>query len=304
MWTQEDNWYKPAPGEPYFPRFAFPTKLKDIDPLWASCGADEWFTAFDPPRTLVPVSALGPETTMTSQSTAPAPHSAVSHLAADATPAPVSTPELAHPRQTAMPQPVDPGTLHGHSSLRKPIPTQGGSPEHGSSNFEETAAVPNIAHSEIGPGDAVHDGGTFEVQAPTTMGQPKIPIQSFNNPFGLSPSNTASVDPSSRPSIVTPIGGNAATLRSHIIDIGSKTVARDDPSITISGTVISLDSTALVFAPTPLPLPSSQQVVPDIAGTQATLFSNAVAIAGTTLHPDDPPFTLSDMVMSISSFSW
>ena len=61
--TQEENWYRPAPGEPYRPLIALPDKLKKIDPAWSGC-TDAFFTGFDPPRTLAAADAMVPGTTV------------------------------------------------------------------------------------------------------------------------------------------------------------------------------------------------------------------------------------------------
>ena len=62
----------PAPGEPYRPLIALPEKVRDIDPWYADC-SDAFFTAYDPPRTLVPVAAMVPETTTSSSASSPTP---------------------------------------------------------------------------------------------------------------------------------------------------------------------------------------------------------------------------------------
>ena len=47
-----DDWYKPAPGEPYRPLIALPEKVRDLDPWWIACTEAYYFTGLDPPRTL------------------------------------------------------------------------------------------------------------------------------------------------------------------------------------------------------------------------------------------------------------
>ena len=59
---QEENWYKPQPGEPYRPLIALPRQIKEIDPWCQNC-TDLFSTAFDPPHTLVPATAMVPEPT-------------------------------------------------------------------------------------------------------------------------------------------------------------------------------------------------------------------------------------------------
>ena len=47
-----DDWYKPAPGEPYRPLIALPEKVRDLNPDWGACTDAYYFTGLDPPRTL------------------------------------------------------------------------------------------------------------------------------------------------------------------------------------------------------------------------------------------------------------
>ena len=53
-----DDWYKPAPGEPYRPLIALPEKVRDLDPWWTACTDAFYFTGLDPPRTLVKATAM------------------------------------------------------------------------------------------------------------------------------------------------------------------------------------------------------------------------------------------------------
>ena len=58
---QEENWYKPEPGEPYRPLIALPRKIKDLDPWYENC-TDAFFTGLDPPRTLEIATAMASAT--------------------------------------------------------------------------------------------------------------------------------------------------------------------------------------------------------------------------------------------------
>ena len=334
---QEANWYKPAPGEPYIPRLALPTKLKAVDPLWSRCKPGPFFTAWDPPRTLVPVSAMDPDTTIDPQSTTGAPDPQGSKSLASQTPAPVQTPVLDQPKPTAT-QRTGPGSSNGYSSLQLPVPTQGSSPEDGISTDGEPADVPGAGYPE-----------TIEPNSPGD-----------NTGNSADPGSTGPKDDSGKSSSITSVAGHAATHLPGIIVIGDTTLVRGDPPATISETVVSFISTALVAAsktlplptglgvitsiagepatfvpnavaiagttltpggsplnlhgtavymgssailvvPTPLPLPQSHHKIPDVAGSRATLLSDAVVIAGTTLRPGDPPFILSGFAVSVDS---
>ena len=62
MNVQEENWYKPQPGEPYRPLIAMPKQIRELRAYYSRC-TDNFFTGFDPPRTLAPAAALAPTTT-------------------------------------------------------------------------------------------------------------------------------------------------------------------------------------------------------------------------------------------------
>ena len=53
-----DDWYKPAPGEPYRPLVALPEKVRELYPWWNACTDAFYFTGLDPPRTLQKAVAL------------------------------------------------------------------------------------------------------------------------------------------------------------------------------------------------------------------------------------------------------
>ena len=50
-------------SSPDVPKVAFPSKIQLLDPLWKDCDGAKWFTGYDPPRTLVPVTAMAPAVT-------------------------------------------------------------------------------------------------------------------------------------------------------------------------------------------------------------------------------------------------
>ena len=62
MQVQEENWYKPQPGEPYRPLIAMPKQILQMNPLFELC-TDNFFTGYDPPKTLSRAVALSPTTT-------------------------------------------------------------------------------------------------------------------------------------------------------------------------------------------------------------------------------------------------
>ena len=59
--VMEADWCKPAPGEPYRPLLAFPSKLRSLDPWWEDCTDTYWFTGLDPPKVLEGATRLAAE---------------------------------------------------------------------------------------------------------------------------------------------------------------------------------------------------------------------------------------------------
>ena len=68
--VQEQNWYKPEPGQPYRPFLALPDRVKDIAPWLAVC-ADSGFSCYDPPRALTAATAMVPDITSNIPTTHP-----------------------------------------------------------------------------------------------------------------------------------------------------------------------------------------------------------------------------------------
>ena len=62
MKVEEKNWYKPQAGEPYRPLIAMPKQILQMNPLFELC-TDNFFTGYDPPKTLNRATALSPTTT-------------------------------------------------------------------------------------------------------------------------------------------------------------------------------------------------------------------------------------------------
>lgn len=60
--VQEANWYKPEPGEPYRPLIAMPDQIQRLNSFYGRC-TNAFFTGFDPPKTLLPATAMAPMTT-------------------------------------------------------------------------------------------------------------------------------------------------------------------------------------------------------------------------------------------------
>ena len=55
----EENYYSPAPGEPYRPLIAVPSQVTEMVPWFRYC-QDYFFTGYDPPRPLVALASMAP----------------------------------------------------------------------------------------------------------------------------------------------------------------------------------------------------------------------------------------------------
>lgn len=218
--------------------------------------------------------AVSPDTTVDLPGTTSSPDPDGNDPIATPTAVPESTPELSQPKQTAT-STVDPGNSNGHSSLPKPIATQGSSSGDGSGNGADPVDIPSDTISQGDPQNGINHGG---------------------------PSHTISVVAGDQyPTIITNIAGHSATLLSPIVVIGSTTLTRGAKPITVSGTGVSLGTSALIVGSNTLPLPQSQQVITSVAGHGATFVPNAVAIGGSTLTPGGAPVAFSGTTISLGS---
>ncbi|CAF9940452.1 MAG: hypothetical protein HETSPECPRED_002418 [Heterodermia speciosa] len=289
--VMESNWYKPAPGEPYIPRLAFPTKLSSLNPLWTTCVGD-YFIGYDPPRTLVPVSVLDPPTTSAPSSTAEITQGGDPAIVGGPTPAPVSTPELHQPQQTATTS-IKPTLVDGGHSFPTDIPAQGDLPMEGS-NDGGAGGVSSLPHSKASDTDPGSNPGNE---------RPGLPSNPSNNPGLPSASHAISQDPNGQPAIITNIAGHAAGILPHSIEIGTITLTQGEPSITVSEMVLSLGSSSIVIASKTIPLPKSQQAITTIAGRPLIYHPHVVVIAEDRLTPGAFPKTLPNgAVVSIDPY--
>ena len=172
-----DDWYKPAPGEPYRPLIALPEKVRDLDPWWSACTDAFYFTGLDPPRTLEKATAMvtpaspaaNPDPTITPDPAQPVPALPIQTDAGQPAKAAddpsddknlgggiPSTPTLkqADPQQGDPPA-VDPGTNNKANSPATPQnddkdPQQGTDPkanDSGSSDAGTSSSGPNLSGS-------------------------------------------------------------------------------------------------------------------------------------------------------------
>ena len=277
---QKANWYKPAPGEPYVPRLAFPTRLKSLNPLWTSCKGD-LFVGYDPPRALIPVSAVDPLTTSVSSTTTKLHDDGDPDIVRFPTPAPISRAELDQPKQTAE---VSVKPSPGASRPSQPtLRADGNIPEQGSNDGGQAGGT-----RPEGPDPECFPNG--------------MPLDLFDGPGILIASHADLRNPNGQPPITTIIAQHAATLLPHFMVIGTATLTQDATPVTVSGTVVSLAQSSVVIASKTIPLPKAQQAITTIADRPLIYHPHAVIIAGDMLTPDALPKTLRDgAVVSVNS---
>lgn len=162
--VQEANWYKPEPGQPYRPLIAMPEQIQKVNPFFGRC-SDAFFTGFDPPKTLLPATAMVPTTTAAdpnaADSTAPMPSATqdpgAKNTASDEGMKPVAGPTLAAhvPKETANSVPDPKQTAPALVSKSEDPKASEGSPALPGSIPYGAASDSNKASGAVGdPGQA------------------------------------------------------------------------------------------------------------------------------------------------------
>ena len=168
-----DDWYKPAPGEPYRPLIALPEKVRDLDPWWSACTDAFYFTGLDPPRTLqravamvTPASpAANTDPTVTPDPAQPVPNLPVKTDAgppAQATGDPSENNNHVPPPQTVPSgngRASDPSPINGvppSPTLKEADPQQG---ESSKAPDGSPAVDPGMNNNVHQPAPSQHDGG-------------------------------------------------------------------------------------------------------------------------------------------------
>ena len=203
----------------------------------------------------------------------------------------MSTPELHRPEQTVAPL-FSPDFLNGVPGILDPFPTHAIASKDGSDPSVAAASTVHIGLPE--PSDPKSENGQ-------SSDLPKVLLDSLGNMGIRSTSHTNAVDPENNSVDSTNVVGNGATRLSGAIVIGTSTLKKGDPPVTVAGVVVSLAPTAMIIGSETLPLPHTQQGITTIAGSPLVYDPQAVAIAGKTITPGSSPTTLSEAVVAIAS---
>ena len=300
----------PQPGQPYRPLIALPSQAASVNPMLTNCGGVS-FKAWDPPRSLVPASAM---------------------VAAITTNSPLATPSIPLPSPTLDPGPEETGMNNDRPSITTPAdqaaqsmasPQTAIATELPSDHIPEPEASSKV--QDALPGDAESIPNDPPVKTNENVGQvvtsyPRSSPEPFN---GVAPTTGGTQQASNNPSdpqayrigigsqdlaeAITSNGQVAQPLSDAISIAGTRLTPGAGP-ITVDGTQISLGNSVLVVGSSTIPI--ALPPVPLIAG-QATKMNgqliqplnNGLSIASQTLTPGAPPITISGTPISLGPSS-
>ena len=323
IYEQEENWYKPAPGEPYRPLIAIPQQLRDIGPWSGNC-VELWFTGYDPPRALTPKAAMVPDVTLEDQhrsSTTTMPSNPQDPRFGETTAnkAPVPTPaqsqKFVQPEKTTMPSS---GSLKqgSNNELNPSSDSQADSgeqsdpdPGHLNSN-DQSLGQEGDTSSEPEGGDSGQQASPGSDPQSNTDSKARLGDGVQTD----SPDPNGSITGAAVGSAKALIEGRPTTIDGQIIQIltsdnavsvGGVKITAGAPRITISGTPISLGPFVLIVGTSSIsiiPSPASWAADPvtTVDGQVVQLLSdgNAVSIGGVTITAGAPLTTLSGIPIS------
>ncbi|KAI6861209.1 hypothetical protein KC323_g5949 [Hortaea werneckii] len=168
----------------YHPVLALPSKVRDMDRAWASCGLD-WRGAWDPPIALQPADALDPVTTAVApKHTQPAaPQSKPSPPALETAPSRATT-SVEKPQATSTPDATGPVTRSSPDSYGVPVPT-----------YSQASGVSNTLQGS-GTDEQPHGGPASAIAAGQSQGHGDVSAPTFSNYNDPADSHSEIVDPS------------------------------------------------------------------------------------------------------------
>ena len=316
------------PARPgYAPIIAPPPALQNLEPAWKGCYSQY---AFDPPRSLVPASALVPSPTLTSQGvpqlTPAMPSPPIDDPPAKTQPAnspAVVKPPISGDHPLDLPNTFDPPNNQGPTSSSK----QGNTPDSETPERPDTVDPTNDEQSVANS----KQGNTQESEIPRlpdTIDPPNgegvnANSQQGNMPESEDPGQTNTVGPpNDKDSPVNNKQGN--TLESDIPVADQPTQPQagqdglEDPKtqefpdsgtdrivqpVQLQGTPVSLDISQIVVGSSTLLLPTAGvNGVLIAAGQTFTPYSpSSIIVDGKTLSVNGPPTTVSGTILSLAS---
>ena len=277
---------------------------------WLSHCDNQLFTAYDPPSTLKPGTALIPPPVPYSDPKANPRASPTLNREAGQTigaktlvPLPANTPILDQPKATATTasnptrqKEPDPGAQEGPSpqsqsgkTVTNSDPKGSNDPDHGSDPLQSGGSDPYQGSDDKGDTGQVHESQGSDQHADPTLQDDQKEI------FEVDPSDDFTAGQTKT------INGQVVQLLSHGISIAGTTMTRGAAPITVSGTPIHFGSSALIIGTSKVPLtpgvPTHMTI--NIGGQAVIAASDVVAIAGSTLSPGAPGTIIDGTVLSL-----
>ena len=319
-----EAWYTPAPGEPYFPLVALPTKVQHLNSLWAACSDDYCpFTGFDPPRSLSPVSRMTPETTVDpaslptrepsngespkasagSQSSIPSPAAIPSLGQAAKTFDPIIMPTFVGSPGASNSDPLSGSQNHGSGSPPN-IPDVGSTDtnplhQNGPHDSPKSHAVPSFGPGSNGQGTGANTQNPWGLtdDGPSSQGMESNHIIPEGNEQLSDPLLTVTILPNGIP-VKADRGGNyiyqGATM---VAGAPMRPVLGKPVSLGFSS---NLEVSGKTYKLPPIP-GAAQPLTTFFAGQSITFGSGSVLVAGMTLRPGNPMTYLSGTKLSLGS---
>ena len=298
----------PQPGLPYRPLIALPSEAASVNAILINCGGTS-FKAWDPPRSLMPASAM---------------------VAATTTEIPLATLSVPLPSPTLDPAPKETATNNDRTSVMPSVDRAAqivGTPQ---TAIATESAIDQITYSEASlsqqdalPGNAEQTPNEPTLKADDNVGQGSTgdPRNSPRPSNGIAPTTGGTQQVSDSPSDpqayemaigsqdskeAVSVNDQVAQPLADAISVAGTRLTPGAAPITADGTQISLGGNFLLVGSSSIPIALSP--VSFIAG-QATKMNgqliqpleNGLSIASRTLTPGAPPITISGTPISLGS---
>ena len=314
-YLQEANWYTPEPGQPYRPIIALPRQLQAWNPAYNSCQFIV-FRGYDPPRALVPATAMAPTVTQVE----PQPSTIAPRPSATPDPGPKETSQASIPQNGGTWQTTSsPGSQIGtdEDPKQKADPSvssiNDANEDSGQHSYPEQSAQSN---TDTTSGEGVHlnsESSKDNDDNPDQVGQQQSNGGLVNDPESQrvpestpdEQGNVISID-SLRPDQAATVNSPMIQVLRDAISIAGTTLSAGAPPITVSGTPMALDSGTLVFgsfsvriAQPPLSLTPGQ--VTNLNGVVIEQLQTGISVSGSTITPGAPPIMVSGSPVSLGA---
>ena len=300
----------PQPGQPYRPLIALPSQAGLVNSILINCGGTS-FKAWDPPRSLVPASAM---------------------VAAITTKRPLAAPSIPLPSPTLDPGPEETGRNNDRPSITTSVdqaaqimasPQTAIATELPSDHIPKPVATSKPQHALPGDAEQIpndHPLKTDENVGPVATSYPRRSLEPSN---GVAPTMEGTQQVSNSPSdpqaYRISIGGHnleeAATFNGQVaqplsdaisiagkrLTLGAAPITADVIQISLGNSVLVVGSSSIPIALPPVPLIAGQATKTN--GQLIQPLNNGLSIASQTLTPGAPPITISGTPISLGPSS-